>query len=58
MIIEHISTELMIVDHLTKSMPVMKFKDHVEIQFMKLICIQLFSHFHVYFNSFEKIYFI
>ena len=42
MIIEHISTELMIVDPLTKSMLVMKFKDRVEIQFMKLICIQLF----------------
>ena len=29
-IIEHISTELMIVDPLTKGMSLMKFKDHVE----------------------------
>ena len=28
-VIEHISTELMIVDPLTKGMPPMKFKDHV-----------------------------
>ncbi|RVW71052.1 Retrovirus-related Pol polyprotein from transposon TNT 1-94 [Vitis vinifera] len=28
-VIEHISTELMIVDHLTKGMPPLKFKDHV-----------------------------
>ena len=30
-VIEHISTELMIVDPLTKGMPPMKFKDHVDI---------------------------
>ena len=30
MVIEHISTELMIVDPLTKCMPPMKFKDHVD----------------------------
>ena len=30
--IEHISTELMIVDPLTKGMPPMKFKDHVDIK--------------------------
>ena len=29
-VIEHISTELMIVDPLTKGMPLMKFKDHVD----------------------------
>ena len=58
MIIEHISIELMIADPLTKSMLVMKFKDHVEIQFMKLISIRLISHFHVHFNSSNKIYFI
>ena len=29
-VIEHISTELMIIDHLTKGMPPMKFKDHVD----------------------------
>ena len=29
-VIEHISTELMIVDPLTKGMPPMKFKDHVD----------------------------
>ena len=29
MVIEHISTELMIADLLTKGMPPMKFKDHV-----------------------------
>nr|CAN65784.1 hypothetical protein VITISV_026900 [Vitis vinifera] len=29
MVIEHISTELMIVDPLTKGMPLLKFKDHV-----------------------------
>jgi len=29
-VIEHISTELMIVDLLTKGMPPFKFKDHVE----------------------------
>ena len=30
MVIEHISTELMIVDPLVKGMPPFKFKDHVE----------------------------
>ena len=30
-VIEHISTELMIVDLLTKRMPPMKFKDHIDI---------------------------
>ena len=29
-VIEHISTELMIIDPLTKGMPLFKFKDHVE----------------------------
>ena len=29
-VIEHISTELMIADPLTKGMPSMKFKDHVD----------------------------
>jgi len=29
-VIEHISTELMIIDPLTKGMPPFKFKDHVE----------------------------
>ena len=29
-VIEHINIELMIVDHLTKDMPLMKFKDHVD----------------------------
>ena len=29
-VIEHISTELMIADPLTKGMPPMKFKDHVD----------------------------
>ena len=29
-IIEHVSTELMIVDSLTKGMPPFKFKDHVD----------------------------
>ena len=29
-VIEHISTELMIIDHLTKGMPPFKFKDHIE----------------------------
>ena len=28
-VIEHISTELMVVDDLTKGMPIKKFKDHV-----------------------------
>ena len=31
MVIEHISIELMVVDPLTKGMPPMKFKDHVDI---------------------------
>ena len=30
MVIEHVSTELMIVDPLTKDMPPFRFKDHVE----------------------------
>ena len=30
MSLEHIGTELMIVDHLTKDMSLCKFKDHVE----------------------------
>ena len=30
-VIKHISTELMIVDHLIKGMPPIKFKDHVDI---------------------------
>ena len=30
LVIEHISTELMIIDPLTKGMPLFKFKDHVE----------------------------
>ena len=29
-VIKHISTKLMIVDHLTKGMPPMKFNDHVD----------------------------
>ena len=29
-VIEHISIKLMIVDHLTKGMPPLKFKDHVD----------------------------
>ena len=50
----------MIVNHLIKGMPPIKFKDHVYrmrivsslklyiyIQFVKFLCIQLFSHFHV-----------
>ena len=28
-VIEHVSIELMIVDHLTKSMPPLRFKDHM-----------------------------
>ena len=30
MVIEHVSTELMIADPLTKGMPLFRFKDHVE----------------------------
>ena len=30
MVIEHVSTELMIIDSLTKGMPPLKFKDHVD----------------------------
>ena len=30
MVIEHISTELMIIDPLTKGMPPLKFKDHID----------------------------
>ena len=30
MVIEHVNTELMIVDPLTKGKPLLKFKDHVD----------------------------
>ena len=69
-VIEHISIELMIVDPLTKGMPPMKFKDHVDrmgiVSFVNvyihlvheiLIHTVIFS-FPCALNSFEKIYFI
>ena len=52
-VFEHISTKLMIVDHLTKGIPPKNFKDHVvRLIFLKLLFSLMFSHMVLYTYSF------
>ena len=70
-VIEHISTELMIADPLTKSKPLLKFKDHEwkwdlvqlcdfscmnYIIFKQILFIVMFSYIYVHLSLFEKIH--